>query len=56
VSHECKESDTCTCYALADEPNGECPVHGAGEWPPRCGECGRFLPWTIRETAVPHVG
>lgn len=41
--HECKESTTCTCYILADEPNEECPQHGGGEWPPRCGECGRFL-------------
>ena len=24
----------------------DCPVHGHGPWPPRCEECGRFLPWT----------
>lgn len=25
------------------EPDEECPIHGAGEWPPRCCICGRFL-------------
>lgn len=41
--HECRESRTCTCYMLADEPKETCPQHGSGEWPPRCAECGRFL-------------
>lgn len=43
--HRCRESTTCTCYLLATEPDEHCPIHGQGEWPPRCGECGRFLPW-----------
>lgn len=41
--HECKESETCTCYALASEPSENCPVHGCGDWPPRCETCGRFI-------------
>ena len=45
--HICQRSTTCCCYMLADEPNWRCPVHGTGEWPPRCGECGRFLPSRI---------
>jgi hypothetical protein len=44
VTHECKESRVCCCYQLADEPDEDCPQHGH-PWPPRCGECGRFLPW-----------
>jgi hypothetical protein len=43
VKHICEESRTCQCYALADEPNEKCPVHGCGEWPPRCEICGRFM-------------
>ena len=41
--HKHRESRTCSCYLLALEPDEECPVHGAGEWPPRCCECGRFM-------------
>lgn len=41
--HVCRESKTCTCYLLALEPDESCPQHGAGEWPLRCGICGRFL-------------
>jgi hypothetical protein len=37
------ESRTCTCGITADEPDEECPVHGAGEWPPRCCVCGCFM-------------
>lgn len=43
AAHKCRESQTCSCYLLATEPNENCPVHGAGEWPPRCEECGRYL-------------
>ena len=43
IPHVCRESTTCTCYQLALEPDEECPVHGWGEYPPRCGTCGRFL-------------
>ena len=42
-SHICKESKTCVCYLLGLEPNENCPAHGLGEWPPRCGTCGRYL-------------
>ena len=41
--HECRESKTCMCSLTALEPNESCPVHGWGEYPPRCCECGRFL-------------
>ena len=41
--HDCRESTTCCCYLLADEPDEECPVHGGGTWPPRCEVCGRFM-------------
>jgi len=43
AEHECRESQTCTCYQLALEPDESCPQHGAGEWPPRCEVCGRFI-------------
>ena len=46
--HICKESKSCCCYLLADEPDENCPIHGAGNWPPRCEFCGKFLPWDIR--------
>jgi hypothetical protein len=42
-SHICRKSNTRGCYQLATEPDEECPVHGAGEWPPRCEVCGRFV-------------
>jgi hypothetical protein len=42
-AHSCKESNTCECYLLADEPAENCPVHGYGNWPPRCAECGKFM-------------
>jgi len=41
--HVCRESKTCACDIQGLEPNEECPVHGAGEYPPRCGTCGRFI-------------
>jgi hypothetical protein len=45
--HECRESKTCICRCDADEPNDDCPVHGCGEFPPRCGACGKFLPHVL---------
>lgn len=42
-THECKEPTSCACDSSAFEPNDECPVHAGGPWPPRCGECGRFM-------------
>ena len=47
--HQCSEATGCRCSQLADEPNEKCPVHGGGEWPPRCGECGHFLPYDVRQ-------
>ena len=44
AAHECKPPRTCVCYALALEPSEDCPVHGY-PWPPRCGDCGRFMLW-----------
>lgn len=41
--HQCCKSTVCRCYLLALEPNEQCPVHG-WPYPPRCGDCGRFLP------------
>jgi hypothetical protein len=44
--HICREpSPTCCCRIDGDEPKEDCPIHGAGPWPPQCGECGRFIPW-----------
>lgn len=41
--HVCREYAACRCYLLADEPSPKCPIHGEAEWPPRCGDCGRFM-------------
>jgi hypothetical protein len=47
--HECKRNTFCTCDTQAFEPDEECPVHGAGEFPPRCCICGRFMKWNRYE-------
>lgn len=45
---------TCICYLLAQEPDEKCPIHGGGEWPPRCAHCGRFMPWpSVPATTAP---
>jgi len=44
-AHEHQRPQTCCCYQLALEPSERCPVHGCGEWPPRCEECGQYMPW-----------
>ena len=42
--HKCIMSpSTCVCSVTADEPDDQCPVHGLGEYPPRCATCGRFM-------------
>ena len=41
--HHCRPPTGCTCYPLATEPSEACPIHGAGEYPPRCWRCGRYL-------------
>lgn len=49
MEHECKELDFCICDIRGYEPHEDCPIHGSGPpWPPRCMDCGRFLPWTVR--------
>jgi hypothetical protein len=53
--HECQRADWCECQMDADEPNEKCPVHGAGEWPWRCCECGRFMPY-LREISDEDPG
>jgi len=45
VKHICKEDTYCICDGWRLEPDDRCPQHGAGHWPPRCGECGRFMNW-----------
>lgn len=50
--HECRESKTCKCYQLALEPRENCPVHGSGEWHPRCEVCGRFLKRHLSEEKI----
>jgi hypothetical protein len=33
----------CTCGIAATEPDESCRVHGTGDWPRRCDECGQFI-------------
>lgn len=42
--HECRVSRTCTCSVQGLEPADDCPIHTGPVYPPRCAECGRFLP------------
>lgn len=46
-THTCKESDCCTCSMAALEPDEQCPVHGMGEYPPRCA-----VLWEVYEERV----
>lgn len=55
MKHTCQESNTCCCSVQGLEPNERCPIHGAGEWPPRCGYCGKFLPWVKRQAEVSNL-
>jgi hypothetical protein len=43
ATHVCAERDYCTCQTYALAPDDTCTVHGVGDWPPRCDECGRFV-------------
>src|SRR5580692_5757933 len=45
TTHQCKRRKTCCCSLTDLEPAHDCPVHGEGEWPPRCETCGLFLKW-----------
>ncbi len=49
--HVCKRPTACCCSIQGLEPAEDCPIHGSGEWPPRCAICGRLLPWPKREAA-----
>jgi hypothetical protein len=42
-THICIENKYCICSVQAIEPDENCPIHSAGEWPPRCAECGKFM-------------
>ncbi len=50
--HTCQRPRSCCCSMSADEPDDRCPIHGGGEWPPKCGTCGRIMPYT-REGLAP---
>jgi hypothetical protein len=47
--HECREGRSCVCSIQALEPDETCPVHGCGEYPPRCYECGRYFKQEMTE-------
>lgn len=46
VPHQCQRSTTCSCNIQDMEPNEKCPIHGYGEFPPRCEICGKFVKWS----------
>jgi uncharacterized phage-associated protein len=43
TDHICKESNSCVCSIVGLEPDESCPMHGGGQWPPRCETCGKFI-------------
>lgn len=49
MEHKCERPNWCRCNLDALEPNEDCPIHGCGEFPPRCMYCGRFMKWKERE-------
>lgn len=53
--HECRRPDTCVCDVQALEPYEFCPVHGSGEWPPRCKICGQFMEGEMMPKLGPEV-
>jgi hypothetical protein len=56
VNHNCKRLDLCICSQLSNEPNENCPIHGNGEWPPRCMICGKFMKFPTIEMIYSKVG
>ena len=50
--HICKRNRSCLCSLQALEPDEQCPIHGGGEWPPRCVECGKFLAHKLKIVGV----
>ena len=54
AKHVCKKADWCICSISALEPNDNCPLHGH-PWPPKCAECGKFMPWPkVEEVCDDH--
>jgi len=49
-NHKCVESTTCCCDIQKLEPNENCPIHGYGQWPPRCEICGQFMNRGLRKS------
>lgn len=47
--HKCYSANHCICSISALEPEDNCAIHGHGNWPPRCNECGKFLPRKAKE-------
>lgn len=45
TSHICKQATHCICSSINLEPDETCPIHGSGEFPPRCENCGQFIKW-----------
>ena len=54
--HVHKRPDACVCSTRALEPDDTCPRHGAGEWPPRCAQCGKFMKWEPEEALYAPYG
>lgn len=52
-THVCEVTHLCKCESDGLEPNILCPVHGHGDWPIRCGTCGRFMPITYASRTDP---
>jgi hypothetical protein len=52
-SHQCSRALVCSCSPLFGERNPQCRVHGRGEWPRRCDECGRFMRDVITTSGNP---
>lgn len=50
--HECRRPRTCCCSIQGLEPDEDCPIHG-WPWPPKCEECGRFIPWVNNNPLYP---
>lgn len=46
--HVHREPRGCYCSSTGLEPAEDCPTHGY-PWPPKCTECGRFMPWPRHE-------
>ena len=45
VIHKHVRQTWCDCWGW--EPNERCPIHGQGEFSPRCCLCGQFIKWDL---------